>query len=138
MKKIVRVGINGRPEWGVVEGDEIVHLPEGPFDVDPRRGNVLGNLGDLSLLAPVAPSKVICVGRNYVAHAAEHGAEVPSKPLLFSKPPSAVIGPGAAIELPGESDRVEHEGELAVVVLSLIHISEPTRLRLKSRIPSSA
>ncbi len=116
MKKIVRVGISGRPEWGVVEGDEIVHLPEGPFDVDPRRGNVLGNLGDLSLLAPVAPSKVICVGRNYVAHAAEHGAEVPSKPLLFSKPPSAVIGPGAAIELPGESDRVEHEGELAVVV----------------------
>jgi len=116
MKKIVRVGIDGRPGWGVIEGEEVVHLPEGPFGVDPRRGEVLGHLGDLSLLAPVTPSKVICVGRNYVAHAAEHAAEVPKTPLLFFKPPSAVIGPGAAVELPGLSERVEHEGELAVVM----------------------
>jgi len=116
MTKIVRVGIDGRSEWGVIEGDEIVHLPEGPFGVEPRRGKTLGKFSELDLLAPVTPSKVICVARNYVAHAAEHHAEVPKTPLLFFKPPSAVIGPGAAIELPEESEQVEHEGELAVVM----------------------
>ena len=116
MTKIVRVGINGRSEWGVLEGEEIVHLPDGPFGVEPRRGAMLGHFGELDLLAPVTPSKVICVARNYVAHAAEHAAQVPKTPLLFFKPPSAVIGPGAAIELPGLSDQVEHEGELAVVM----------------------
>lgn len=116
MTKIVRVEIQGRPEWGVVDGDEIVHLPEGPVGVEPRRGRILGALEESHLLAPVVPSKIICVGRNYVAHAAEHAAEVPKKPLLFFKPPSAVIGPGAAIELPGLSEQVEHEGELAVIL----------------------
>lgn len=116
MTRIVRVEIEGRPEWGVVEGDEIVHLPDGPFGGEPRRGVALGCLDQMRLLAPVAPSKVICVARNYVAHAAEHAAEVPQTPLLFFKPASAVIGPGAAIELPAESGQVEHEGELAVVI----------------------
>jgi len=116
LTKIVRVGIDGRSEWGVLEGEEIVHLPEGPFGVEPRRGTTLGRFGELDLLAPVTPSKVICVARNYVAHAAEHAAQVPKTPLLFFKPPSAVVGPGAAIELPGESGQVEHEGELAVVM----------------------
>ena len=114
--KIVRVGIDGRSKWGVTEGEEIVHLPMGPFGEEPVRGKTLGRLDRLNLLAPVIPSKVICVARNYVAHAAEHAVDVPSKPLLFFKPPSAVIGPGAAIELPELSERVEHEGELAVVM----------------------
>jgi len=116
VKRIVRVEIKGRSQWGVVEGDEIVHLPDGPFGAEPRLGAAVGRLDQMSLLAPVAPSKVVCVARNYVAHAAEHAAEVPSTPLLFLKPPSAVIGPGDAVELPAESDRVEHEGELAVVI----------------------
>lgn len=116
MGRIVRVDLEGRPEWGVIEGDEVVHLPDGPFGGDPRRGKTLGRVDRLTLLAPVAPSKVICVARNYVAHAAEHAAEVPTTPLLFFKPPSAVIGPGVAIELPGESGQVEHEGELAVIM----------------------
>jgi len=116
VRRIVRVEIEGLPAWCVVEGDEIVHLPGGPFDEEPRRGAVLGRLDQMSLLAPVDPSKAICVARNYVAHAAEHAAEVPSTPLLFFKPPSAVIGPGEAIELPAESAQVEHEGELAVVM----------------------
>lgn len=63
-----------------------------------------------------APSKVVCVGRNYRAHAKELGNEVPSEPLLFLKPPSAVIADGESIVLPRESTRVEHEGELAVVI----------------------
>jgi 2-keto-4-pentenoate hydratase/2-oxohepta-3-ene-1,7-dioic acid hydratase in catechol pathway len=62
------------------------------------------------------PGKIVCVARNYIAHALEHGAEVPEVPLLFLKPPSAVIGPGQAIVLPPQSDRVEHEAELAVVI----------------------
>ncbi|MFO0563451.1 MAG: fumarylacetoacetate hydrolase family protein, partial [Polyangiales bacterium] len=62
------------------------------------------------------PSKVVCVGRNYRAHAKELGNEVPSEPLLFLKPPSAVIAAGESIVLPRESARVEHEGELAVVI----------------------
>lgn len=62
------------------------------------------------------PGKIVCVGRNYVAHARELGNEVPERPLLFLKPPSAVIAPGDAIELPPESERVEFEGEIGVVV----------------------
>jgi 2-keto-4-pentenoate hydratase/2-oxohepta-3-ene-1,7-dioic acid hydratase in catechol pathway len=61
-----------------------------------------------------APSKIICVGRNYAAHARELGNDVPERPLLFMKPPSALLGDGGVIELPPDSSRVEHEGEIAV------------------------
>ncbi len=69
-----------------------------------------------AILCPVTPSKIVCVGRNYREHAKELGHEVPKEPLLFLKPPSALLAPGAAIELPPQSERVEHEGELCVVV----------------------
>lgn len=69
-----------------------------------------------SLLAPVVPSKIVCVGRNYREHVKELGHEVPPEPLLFLKPPSALLAPGRSVELPPESERVEHEGELAVVI----------------------
>ena len=69
-----------------------------------------------ALLAPVAPSKVVGVGRNYREHAAELGNPMPAEPLLFLKAPSAIVGPQAAIVLPPESERVEFEGEVAVVV----------------------
>ena len=64
----------------------------------------------------IPPTKVICVGRNYAAHAKELGNEVPPYPLIFLKPPSAIIGDGDAIVLPPESARVEHEGEIALVI----------------------
>jgi 2-keto-4-pentenoate hydratase/2-oxohepta-3-ene-1,7-dioic acid hydratase in catechol pathway len=64
----------------------------------------------------ITPSKIVCVGRNYAAHAREMGNEVPALPLLFLKPPSAMIGPGAAIVLPPESTQVEFEAEIGVVV----------------------
>lgn len=67
-------------------------------------------------LAPVAPSKIVCIGRNYAAHAAELGNEVPKEPLMFLKAPSAIIGPRDAIVLTKYSNRVEHEAELAVVI----------------------
>lgn len=93
--------------------------------VGPIEGSVFGEfrrteaslpLAEVRLLAPVQPSKILCVGRNYVAHAKEHDAEVPEVPLLFLKPPSTVIGPGETILLPPQSQRVEHEGELAAVI----------------------
>jgi 2-keto-4-pentenoate hydratase/2-oxohepta-3-ene-1,7-dioic acid hydratase in catechol pathway len=65
---------------------------------------------------PPAPSKIVCVGRNYVEHARELGNEVPERPLLFFKPPSALIAEGEPIVLPSASSRVEHEGEIAVIV----------------------
>ncbi len=73
-------------------------------------------LADIRLLSPILPSKVVCVGRNYAEHAAEHGVEVPKEPLLFLKPSTSVIGPRDAIRLPSASRQVEHEAELAVVI----------------------
>ncbi|MGH7481645.1 MAG: fumarylacetoacetate hydrolase family protein [Longimicrobiales bacterium] len=75
------------------------------------------------------PTKIVCVGRNYVAHARELGNELPERPLLFLKPPSSLIGDGAAIVLPGESARVEHEAEIGVVIERRArHVSEADAL----------
>jgi 2-keto-4-pentenoate hydratase/2-oxohepta-3-ene-1,7-dioic acid hydratase in catechol pathway len=73
-------------------------------------------LAEVRLVAPVAPSKIVCIGRNYRDHAAELGNAMPSEPLLFLKPPSSVVAHGDAIELPPASARVEYEGELGVVI----------------------
>jgi 2-keto-4-pentenoate hydratase/2-oxohepta-3-ene-1,7-dioic acid hydratase in catechol pathway len=73
-------------------------------------------LASASLLAPVVPSKIVCVGRNYRDHAAELGNEVPAEPLLFFKPPSSILAPGGTIVLPAFSQRVDFEGELALVI----------------------
>ena len=72
--------------------------------------------GERDLRAPCEPTKILCVGRNYAAHAKELGNEVPKEPLLFLKPPSALLDPGGTIVLPPQSTRVEHEAELAVVI----------------------
>lgn len=81
-----------------------------------ERGEARTALEKVQLLPPVDPSKIICVARNYAAHAAEHGAPVPEVPVLFLKPPSSVIGPGEPIQIPPQAERVEHEAELAVVI----------------------
>ena len=73
-------------------------------------------ISEVKLLAPVAPSKIVCVGRNYREHAAELGNKMPDEPLLFLKATSAVIASGDSIELPSQSQQVEHEGELGVVI----------------------
>jgi len=101
--------------WGWVEGDRLGLIDGSPFH-EFRREKAAFALDTVELAAPVQPGKILCIGRNYPAHAAEHGAEVPELPLLFLKPPSAVIGPGAAILLPPQSTQVEHEAELAVVI----------------------
>lgn len=73
-------------------------------------------LADLHLLAPVHPSKIVCVGRNYRDHAAELGNEAPKEPLLFFKPPSSLLAPNGIVRMPALSSRVDHEGELAIVI----------------------
>ena len=73
-------------------------------------------LSAADLLPPVTPSKIVCVGRNYREHAAELGNEVPAEPLLFFKPPSSLLKPGGIIVLPPASSRVDHEGEIAIVI----------------------
>jgi 2-keto-4-pentenoate hydratase/2-oxohepta-3-ene-1,7-dioic acid hydratase in catechol pathway len=114
--EIVRVGTRGGPVWGRVDGGEVTLLPDGPCSGVEGDGRAIGPVDAVELLAPATPTKIVCVARNYRAHAAEHGVDVPERPLLFLKPPSAVIGPGRAIELPPESSQVEHEAELAVVI----------------------
>ena len=75
--------------------------------------------GDVQLLAPVFPTKVVCVGKNYLEHAEEMGSEAPEEPLVFLKPATAVVGPGAAVVYPPESRELHHEAELAIVVGSV-------------------
>lgn len=87
-------------------------MPWGSWTLGSRSSRV----ADVRLIAPVEPSKIVCIGRNYAAHAAELGNEVPKEPLMFLKPPSSIVGPEEAIVLTKYSKRVEHEGELAVVV----------------------
>ncbi|QTX04362.1 fumarylacetoacetate hydrolase family protein [Agromyces archimandritae] len=105
--------------FGIVDEEEheLVVLSGDPMyaGYDPTGERV--PLSDAKLLAPVIPrSKVVAVGKNYREHAAEMGGEAPAEPLLFLKPNTSVIGPGDPIVLPHQSERVEFEGELAVVI----------------------
>jgi 2-keto-4-pentenoate hydratase/2-oxohepta-3-ene-1,7-dioic acid hydratase in catechol pathway len=109
------VTTEGGPRYGVIV-DEQVHSLEGDPFGEWEPGEEIGPLDELSLLAPAVPTKIICVGLNYPAHADESSLAVPSEPLLFFKPPSAVIGADASILLPPQSKRVDYEAELAVVM----------------------
>ena len=99
----------------MVEGLKVRVLGAEPWAGGLPEGPAL-SLSEVRLLSPVAPTKVVCVGRNYPAHARELGMEVPREPLLFIKPSTAVIGPGEAIRLPEASKEVHHEAELAAVI----------------------
>jgi 2-keto-4-pentenoate hydratase/2-oxohepta-3-ene-1,7-dioic acid hydratase in catechol pathway len=116
--KIARFSHEGSIDYGIVDEDALVVLAGDPlftgFDTTGERVP-LGKVG--SLLAPVIPrSKVVAVGKNYRDHAAEMGGEAPEEPLLFLKPNTAVIGLGDPILLPPQSEQVDYEGELAVVI----------------------
>lgn len=107
-----------RTAFGVVENEQVYRL-EGDLsagNLSLERREPSSRLSDAQILTPVTPSKIVCVGRNYREHAAELGNPMPSEPLLFLKPPSAIIGDVDVIELPELSQRVEHEGELGVVI----------------------
>lgn len=113
--KIARVARGTDIAYAVVEGDELAFL-DGPPIGDLRFTGVRAALTDVKLLAPVLPSKIVCVGKNYAAHAAEMGGEVPKEPLLFLKPSTAIIGTGDTIRYPAGVQRLDHEAELGVVI----------------------
>ena len=134
--KYCRFLLEGRPHYGALDerGEEtwIVDLIDAPgedlaYRLEHAQG--LGAKADFSglafepmplsaaeLLAPVTPSKIICVGRNYRDHAKELGNEVPTEPLLFFKPPSSLLAPHGVVRMPAASERVDFEGELALIV----------------------
>jgi 2-keto-4-pentenoate hydratase/2-oxohepta-3-ene-1,7-dioic acid hydratase in catechol pathway len=114
-----RIDDSGQVVYGRVDGDIFQPLTGSPFEREVDSLEAVGDalpLAAVKLLAPCQPGKILAIGRNYAEHAAEHGVAVPTEPLLFLKPPSAVIGPGDAIILPALSQRVEHESELVVVI----------------------
>lgn len=98
-----------------VDGEEVAEIAEHPFGTPTFTGR-RWPLADIRLLAPILPTKVVCVGKNYADHAKEMGGAAPADPVIFMKPSTSVIGPGAVIKLPADSSRVDYEGELAAVV----------------------
>lgn len=97
---------------GELTAAEIGEHPFGPVQFTGRRWPV----ADIRLLAPILPTKIVCVGKNYADHAREMGGELPASPVIFMKPSTTVIGPNATIKLPPDSTRVDFEGELAIVI----------------------
>jgi 2-keto-4-pentenoate hydratase/2-oxohepta-3-ene-1,7-dioic acid hydratase in catechol pathway len=104
-----------KPTYGWIMGDKVGPLDGTPFG-DYRRLEAEFPFERVTLLAPVQPSKIVCVGLNYANHAVEAGLQLPEIPLIFIKPPTSIIGPNEMIMLPPQSNRVEHEAELAVVI----------------------
>jgi 2-keto-4-pentenoate hydratase/2-oxohepta-3-ene-1,7-dioic acid hydratase in catechol pathway len=103
------------PLYGLIEGEQIREISGAPWG-QWSRASRSWPCAKTCLLAPVEPSKIVCVGRNYVDHVAELGNVVPKEPLLFLKPPSSIVGSEEPIVLPSYSQRVDYEGELAVIV----------------------
>jgi len=132
--KYCRFRLNGSAHYGLIEPvagnneEEItrllLHAPQdsdGDVEGLPSRRMDRIPLRQASLLPPVEPSKIVCVGRNYREHAAELGNEVPQAPLLFFKPPSSLLPPGGTILRPKISERTDYEGELGVVIARRCH-----------------
>ena len=126
--RIARFTTGDEPQYGIVTGDvddlgipaddaRIVALAGDPLHVGTQLTDTELALADVRLLAPVLPrSKVVGIGRNYAAHAAELGSDLPDEPLMFLKPNTSVVGPGDPVFYPRQSSRVDYEGELAVVI----------------------
>ena len=126
--RIARFTTGDEPQYGVITGDidelgipaddsKIVALAGDPLYVGVQLTDTELALADVRLLAPVIPrSKVVAIGKNYAAHAAEMGGEVPAEPLMFIKPNTSVVGPGDPVFYPRQSAEVHYEGELAVVI----------------------
>lgn len=122
MTKLVRFSLNraippttpDTPEvrYGVLDGED-VYETAGPAGA---KNGVRHSIGGIRLLPPCAPTKIMCVGRNYVEHAKELGNEVPTEPLIFMKPPSSLLEDGGTVVYPRLSQRVDFEGELGVVI----------------------
>jgi 2-keto-4-pentenoate hydratase/2-oxohepta-3-ene-1,7-dioic acid hydratase in catechol pathway len=126
--RIARFSNGDDPLYGVITGDVdefgqpaddsiVVELAGDPMYAGIQLTQTEHQLADVRLLAPVIPrSKVVAIGKNYAAHAAEMDSEVPEEPLMFLKPNTSVVGPGDPVFYPPQSQRVDYEGELAIVI----------------------
>lgn len=126
--RIVRLQTTQGPGYGVVEGEDVYTLQGevfGHFETGPR----MVALEDAHILPPCTPSKIVAIGRNYAEHIHEMAHDIPDEPIIFLKPPSAVIGHLDAIVYPAMSQRVDHEGELAVIIGRPCHLVEPGQAR---------
>ena len=138
--RIARFTTGEEPQYGVVTGDvdelgipaddtSIVALAGDPLYVGVQLTDTEVPFADVRLLAPVIPrSKVVGIGRNYAAHAAEMGGDVPTEPLMFLKPNTSVVGPGDPVFYPRQSAEVHYEGELAVVIGRICRDVAPERV----------
>ncbi|MDH4227960.1 MAG: fumarylacetoacetate hydrolase family protein [Deltaproteobacteria bacterium] len=122
--RLLRFQKDGRACSGMAEGDTVYELKGGDVlgcgqaytEIKAEKGEKAGELSSFKLLSPVLPSKIVAIGLNYKAHAAEFNKELPSEPMMFLKPSTSVIGPGDAIVYPSHmSRRVDYEAELAIV-----------------------
>lgn len=126
--RVCRYRLAGADRYGTIEGTEVRPLSAAPWAGGLADGKPVP-LASVTLLAPVEPSKVVCVGRNYLAHAKELGNELPKVPLLFLKPSTSVIGPQDAIRCPEQSREVHHEAELGVVIGRTLTGASPVEVR---------
>ena len=115
--RIARFSLNGEPKFGIVDGPELVVLKGHPLVAGYDTTGERVPIKDVKLLAPTIPSKVVCVGLNYADHVAEiKDASAAAEPTLFLKPSSSIVGPGDAIVLPAQSEKVDLEVELTIVM----------------------
>jgi 2-keto-4-pentenoate hydratase/2-oxohepta-3-ene-1,7-dioic acid hydratase in catechol pathway len=118
--KIVRIKAGVEIAYGVADTDGVLLYRGSPFVAwEPTEVEIPWD--SVQILAPVLPSKVVCVGKNYADHADEMGGSVPDEPLIFMKPATSVIGPDASVVYPASSNEVHHEAELAVVIGKVAH-----------------
>ena len=115
--RIARFSLNGEPKFGIVDGPELVVLNGHPLVAGYDTTGERVPIKEVKLLAPTIPSKVVCVGLNYADHVAEiKDASAAAEPTLFLKPSSSIVGPGDAIVLPAQSEKVDLEVELTIVM----------------------
>ena len=113
--KYARYAHDGQVHFGIVSGEDLIELDGSVLD-DPTETGKRYPIAGVDLLPPILPTKIVCIGQNYLEHIKEIGATPPEEPLYFLKPPSSLIGPGDAIVYPKTATRVDYEGELAVVI----------------------
>jgi len=126
--RIVRYMSQDGPAFGVVE-DEAVYVLQGDLFGSWNVGRRISSLDAVQILAPVVPSKIVAIGKNYLEHAQEMHSDVPEEPLIFLKPPTAIVAHLDAIVYPTISQRVDHEGELAVIIGQPCYHVEPAQAR---------
>ncbi|MEY4390734.1 MAG: hypothetical protein RLZZ400_477, partial [Actinomycetota bacterium] len=128
--RIAKFSVAGEVRFGLVDGPELVVFKGHPLFSGYETTGERVALKDVQLLPPTLPtSKIVCIGKNYADHAAEMGSDAPAEPLIFLKPTTSLIGNGEAIVLPSISERVDHEGELAIVIGELAkNVSEDKAL----------